>query len=77
MTAGGGHFILAKVDGRLDGTVLLDRREPPIFRFSKFRCGPIGSYGRGSFVQRGHRCGIAAIAWPGRWAHDRDGRRRQ
>jgi hypothetical protein len=35
------HYPLAGVGAADSGAVLLDRREPPIFLFSKFRCGPI------------------------------------
>ena len=35
------HYPLAGVGAADFGAVLLDRREPPIFLFSKFRCGPI------------------------------------
>ena len=35
------RYPLAGVGAADSGAVLLDRREPPIFLFSKFRCGPI------------------------------------
>ena len=35
------HYPLAGVGAADSGAVLLDRREPPIFLFSEFRCGPI------------------------------------
>jgi len=35
------HYPLAGVGAADSGAVMLDRREPLIFLFSKFRCGPI------------------------------------
>ena len=35
------HYPLAGVGAAESGAALLDRREPPIFLFSKFRCAPI------------------------------------
>ena len=35
------HYPLAGVGAAASDAAMLDRREPLIFRFSKFRCGPI------------------------------------